>query len=71
MTDEERVACFYANAKFIDRMVQAIREGTERPPMVGMDKRPCTRNPRFVPHKPLTDNLGTRSVAGSVVDKTL
>ena len=71
MTDEERIALVYANETFIKLMAQAIRDGLERPPMVGVDKRPCTKNPWFISPKPSSDVMGSRSVAGSVVDRAL
>jgi hypothetical protein len=36
------------NAKFIGAMAAAIRAGLERPPRVGVDPRPGTKNPSFV-----------------------
>jgi hypothetical protein len=33
------------NARFIAAMARAIRAGLERPPMIGIDKRPGTRVP--------------------------
>lgn len=37
-----------SNRAFIIAMARAIRSGRERPPMIGMDKRPCTKAPRDI-----------------------
>lgn len=39
-----------ANHHFICAMARAIRAGLERPPMVGINRRACTRRPKFVSH---------------------
>jgi hypothetical protein len=36
------------NAKFIAAMAAAIRAGLERPPQVGIDRTPGTKNPLWV-----------------------
>ncbi len=36
---------------FIAAMTAAIVAGKERAP-IGIDRRPCTKNPRFIPHGP-------------------
>lgn len=41
------------NQAFCDAMIRAIRAGLERPPMIGIDHRPGTRNPlSWGPHRP-------------------
>ncbi len=37
------------DARFCAAMMAAIKAGTERVPMIGVDTRACTRNPVFVP----------------------
>jgi hypothetical protein len=51
--DQERLGLAYyvraqlveMNTKFIEAMATAIRAGLERPPRVGIDPRPGTKNP--------------------------
>ena len=38
------------NQRFIKAMAAAIRAGHERPPRVGIDRTPGTKNPSHVPH---------------------
>jgi hypothetical protein len=38
------------NWKFVRAMAAAIRAGLERPPRVGIDPLPGTKNPSFVPY---------------------
>jgi hypothetical protein len=49
------------NSKFVDRMVAAIRAGKERPPMVGVDKRPGTKRPSI--HRVIDEKPGRRVTA--------
>jgi hypothetical protein len=45
-----RVQLFEMNANFIAAMAAAIRAGLERPPRVGIDSTPGTKNPsHYVP----------------------
>jgi hypothetical protein len=38
------------NQRFIKAMAAAIRAGLERPPRVGIDRTPGTKNPAYVRH---------------------
>ena len=38
------------NTSFVAAMAAAIRAGLERPPRVGIDRTPGTKNPSYVPH---------------------
>jgi hypothetical protein len=41
---------FRGDQAFVTAMTRAIRAGLERPPQIGIDKRPCTKSPReFAP----------------------
>lgn len=37
------------NERFVRAMAAAIRAGLERPPRIGIDQAPGTRNPSYVP----------------------
>ncbi len=38
------------NERFVAAMAAAVRAGLERPPRVGIDQRPGTKNPSYVAH---------------------
>lgn len=66
----EHLAYLCANDLFVKLMTLAAEAGKEHPPMVGVDTRPGTKNPRFIPlYRP--PDVGSRSVAGSVADVAL
>ncbi len=41
----------YRDDLFCRALTAAIDLGLEHPPMIGIDKRPCTKKPVFVPHE--------------------
>jgi hypothetical protein len=53
---------------FCDAMAQAWRLGLEKPPMIGVDTRPGTRNPRHIPQR--QPQLPAQSVGGELIKIT-
>jgi hypothetical protein len=50
------------NQRYVAAMAAAIRTGLERPPRVGIDRTPGTKNPSHVPHGASTIGRVDRSI---------